>query len=77
MALRRESQRRAVDRGSYHLSGYGPGTSNQEIIVMFAQYVHVTEVVNKGTFCFVNTVDAEGARRARESLSGSLLGGMP
>ena len=44
---------------------------------MFAQYVHVTEVVKKGKVCFVNIVDAEGARRARESLSGSLLGGMP
>ncbi|KAL7548327.1 hypothetical protein ACHAWF_011613, partial [Thalassiosira exigua] len=60
-----------------HLSGYGPTTTNEEIIAMFAPYVHVTEVVNKNGFSFVNTSDPEGAKRAKEALSGSLLGGMP
>ena len=44
---------------------------------MFSPYVHVVEVVNKSNFSFVNTNDAEGAQRAKEALSGSLLGGLP
>ena len=60
-----------------HLSGYGPSTTQAEIIALFSPYVHVTEVVMKGTFCFVNTVDPVGAQRARESLNGALLGGQP
>ncbi len=60
-----------------HLSGYGPTTTNDEIIAMFAPYVHVTEIVNKSGFSFVNTNDPEGARRAKEALNGSLLGGLP
>jgi RNA recognition motif-containing protein len=31
----------------------------------------------KGTFCFVNTRDAEGAKQAREVLNGALLGQSP
>lgn len=76
------------DRGGYrgdqnlgeanlHLSGYGPTTTNADIIAMFAPYVHVTEVVNKSNFSFVNTNDPAGAKRAREALHGSLLGGLP
>lgn len=60
-----------------HVSGYGPTTSNDEIVAMFAPYVHVTEIVNKSGFSFVNTNDPEGARRAKEALNGSLLGGLP
>ncbi len=60
-----------------HLSGYGPTTTNDEIVAMFAPYVHVTEIVNKSGFSFVNTNDPEGARRAKEALNGSLLGGLP
>jgi RNA recognition motif-containing protein len=60
-----------------HLSGYGPSTTQAEIIALFSPYVHVTEVVIKGTFCFVNTVDPAGAQRAREALNGALLGGQP
>ncbi|EJK45236.1 hypothetical protein THAOC_36153 [Thalassiosira oceanica] len=60
-----------------HLSGYGPTTTNEEIIALFSPYVHVTEVVNKNGFSFVNTIDPEGSRRAKEALHGALLGGMP
>ena len=60
-----------------HLSGYGPMTTNEEIKAMFAPYVHVTEVVNKSGFSFVNTNDPAGAARAKEALNGSLLGGLP
>eukprot|EP00581_Thalassiosira_minuscula_P001952 CAMPEP_0183747954 /NCGR_PEP_ID=MMETSP0737-20130205/67521_1 /TAXON_ID=385413 /ORGANISM="Thalassiosira miniscula, Strain CCMP1093" /LENGTH=819 /DNA_ID=CAMNT_0025983671 /DNA_START=1075 /DNA_END=3534 /DNA_ORIENTATION=+ len=66
-----------VGDANLHLSGYGPSTTNEEIIAMFAPYVHVVEVVNKNGFSFVNTNDAEAAKRAREALSGSLLGGLP
>lgn len=60
-----------------HLSGYGPTTSQAEIIALFSPYVVVTEVVMKQNFTFVNTRDPEGAERAREALNGTLLGGMP
>ncbi len=63
--------------GNLHLSGYGPGTSQSEIIALFSPYVTVDEVVMKGTFCFVNTNDNVGAQRAREALNGALLGGQP
>ena len=66
-----------VGEANLHLSGYGPMTTNEEIKAMFAPYVHVTEVVNKSGFSFVNTNDPEGARRAKEALNGSLLGGLP
>jgi RNA recognition motif-containing protein len=63
--------------GNLHLSGYGPGTSQSEIIALFSPYVPVEEVVMKGTFCFINTNDPVGAQRAREALNGALLGGQP
>jgi hypothetical protein len=62
--------------GNLHVSGFGPMTSQAEIIQMFAPYVHVHEVVMKGTFCFVNTRDPDAAARAREALNGTYLGGM-
>lgn len=69
--------RTAGDAGNMHLSGYGPMTTQAEIIALFAPYVHVDEVVMKPNFSFVNTSDPDGANRAREALNGSLLGGMP
>ncbi|KAL3913590.1 MAG: hypothetical protein SGARI_000581, partial [Bacillariaceae sp.] len=63
--------------GNLHLSGYGPLTTQAEIIALFSPYVIVREVVMKQNFCFVNTDDPDGAQRARESLHGALLGGMP
>ncbi len=65
------------DEGNLHLSGYGPMTTQTDIINLFAPYVQVEEVVMKGTFSFVNTSDPMGASRAREALSGALLGGTP
>eukprot|EP00980_Cylindrotheca_fusiformis_P004039 scaffold880_cov132-Cylindrotheca_fusiformis.AAC.35 len=63
--------------GNLHLSGYGPSTTESDIINLFAPYVQVDEVVMKGTFCFVNTRDPQGAQQAREILNGALLGGAP
>ena len=63
--------------GNLHLSGYGPGTTQSEIIALFSPYVQVTEVVMKATFAFVNSNDPEGAKQAREALNGALLGGAP
>lgn len=65
------------DDGNLHVSGYGQATTQFDIINLFAPYVQVDEVVMKGTFSFVNTSDPEGAMRAREALSGALLGGTP
>lgn len=66
-----------LGEANLHLSGYGPTTTTEEIVALFAPYVHVYEVVSKGNFSFVNTRDPEGAKQAREALNGSLLGGMP
>eukprot|EP00567_Pseudictyota_dubia_P000768 CAMPEP_0197466588 /NCGR_PEP_ID=MMETSP1175-20131217/65133_1 /TAXON_ID=1003142 /ORGANISM="Triceratium dubium, Strain CCMP147" /LENGTH=846 /DNA_ID=CAMNT_0043002637 /DNA_START=973 /DNA_END=3513 /DNA_ORIENTATION=- len=63
--------------GNLHVSGYGPTTTQHDIITLFSPYVQVDEVVMKGTFSFVNTSDAPGAKRAREALNGALLGGSP
>ncbi|KAL7470994.1 hypothetical protein ACHAXS_011293 [Conticribra weissflogii] len=66
-----------IGEANLHLSGYGPGTTDSDIINLFAPYVHVVEVVQKGSFSFVNTMDPVGAAKARECLNGALLGGMP
>ena len=65
------------EAGNLHVSGYGPTTTDHDIRNLFAPYVNVDEVVMKSNFTFVNTSDPEGAARAKEILSGSLLGGMP
>ena len=59
------------------MAGYGPTTTQVEIIALFSPYVRVKEVVMKNGFCFVNTNDVAGAQNAKEKLSGALLGGMP
>uniref|UniRef100_A0A7S1BPG2 RRM domain-containing protein n=1 Tax=Corethron hystrix TaxID=216773 RepID=A0A7S1BPG2_9STRA len=63
--------------GNLHLSGYGPSTTKEDIIALFAPYVRVDEVVMKSNFSFVNTSDPMGANLAREHLAGSFLGGAP
>lgn len=68
---------RKSDDGNLHVSGYGPGITEGDLIAAFSPYVHVDEVVLKGTFAFVNTSDPVNAQRAREALTGTLLNGMP
>lgn len=63
--------------GNLHLSGYGPMTTQADIIQLFAPYVQVDEVVMKQNFSFVNTSNPVGAQQAREALNGALLGGQP
>jgi RNA recognition motif-containing protein len=63
--------------GNLHVSGYGQGATQDEIYAIFAQYVQISELVPKGTFCFINTNDPEGARRAKQALHGSIVGGSP
>lgn len=63
--------------GNLHISGYGPTTTQSDIIAFFSPYVIVDEVVMKGTFAFVNTSDPVNAQRAREMLNGSMIEGMP
>jgi hypothetical protein len=65
------------DEGNLHVSGYGPMTTQADLIALFSPYVVVDEVVMKGTFAFVNTSDPVNAQRAREALTGTLLGGQP
>mmetsp|Transcript_11897 Transcript_11897/g.17170 ORF Transcript_11897/g.17170 Transcript_11897/m.17170 type:complete len:828 (+) Transcript_11897:61-2544(+) len=67
----------SVEGSNLHVSGYGPSATKEDIVALFTPYVTVTELVPKGTFCFVNTNDPDGARRAREALSGILVGGLP
>ena len=71
------SHRSRSDEGNLHIAGYGPGTTQTDIITLFLPYVKVDEVVLKGTFAFVNTADPVNAQRAREALQGTLLNGMP
>lgn len=66
-----------LSEGNLHISGYGPSTTQAEIIAMFSPYVKIEEVVQKSGFSFVNTRDPAGARRAKEALNGALLGGSP
>jgi len=66
-----------LNEGNLHLSGYGPMTTPESIIALFAPYVKVDEIVPKNNFMFVNTSDPKGAKRAREALNGVLLGGQP
>ena len=65
------------DDGNLHVSGYGPSTTQADVISLFMPYVKVDEVVMKANFAFVNTSDPTGAARAIDSLTGVLLGGMP
>lgn len=69
--------RSGSSEGNLHISGYGMATTQADIIALFSPYVHVDEVVMKGTFSFVNTSDPTAAQRAREALNGTLLGGLP
>jgi RNA recognition motif-containing protein len=66
-----------TDEGNLHVIGYGPGTTERDLIAAFSPYVHVDEVVMKGTFAFVNTSDPVSAIRAKAALTGTLIGGMP
>ena len=68
---------RSSDEGNLHVSGFGPGTTQSDIIQLFSPYVRIDEVVMKGTFCFVNTSDVVSAKRAREALNGAHVGGAP
>jgi len=66
------------DAANLHVSGYGPSTTQADIIALFSPYVTITEVVMKDKgFSFVNTLDPERANLARETLNGTLLGGTP
>mmetsp|Transcript_28174 Transcript_28174/g.79051 ORF Transcript_28174/g.79051 Transcript_28174/m.79051 type:complete len:811 (-) Transcript_28174:102-2534(-) len=66
-----------AQEGNLHLSGYGPGLTQAEIIAVFSKYVRVDEIVMRDTFCFVNTSDLHGAMRARDALHGTILAGQP
>lgn len=63
--------------GNLHLSGFGPMTTPEAIIQLFAPYVKVDEVVPKNGFMFLNTSDPQGARNAKEALTGVMIGGGP
>lgn len=73
----RHNNVRKSDEGNLHVSGYGPMTTQADLIALFSQYVVVDEVVMKGSFAFVNTSDPFNAQRAREALTGTLVGGQP
>jgi RNA recognition motif-containing protein len=65
------------DDGNLYVTGFGMGTTESDLIAAFSPYVQTDEVVMKGTFAFVNTSDPINAQRAREALTGTLVGGMP
>ena len=51
----RSSNQSSGPEGNLHLSGYGPTTTQAEILALFSPYVQVSEVVMKANFAFVNT----------------------
>jgi RNA recognition motif-containing protein len=59
------------------IAGYGPGTTEDQLRTLVAQYATVISVVLKSTFAFVNTTDRDAAVIARQSLGGTLLNGGP
>lgn len=63
--------------GNLHLSGFGPMITADEIIQLFSPYVKVDEIVPKNGFMFLNTSDPPGAQRAKEALTGVMVGGGP
>ena len=70
-------QSKKSDEGNLHVAGYGSMTTEAELIAAFSPYVKVDEVVMKSNFSFVNTSDPVNAQRARDALTGTLVGGMP
>ena len=52
-------------------------TTKEMIIQLFSPYVRVDEVVVKSNFMFLNTSDPDGANRAKEALTGVMVGGSP
>lgn len=74
---RRNGLPSANPEGNLHVSGFGPSTTENDLIALFAPFVIPSEIVMKGSFAFVNTSDPHNARRAREALDGTIVGGMP
>jgi RNA recognition motif-containing protein len=63
--------------GNLHISGFGIGTTDADIIATFSPYVRIDEIVMKGTYAFVNSSDPPSAARARDALQGTLIRGAP
>ena len=77
MGMGMSMPRQDINEGNLHVSGYGEGTTAEEIKEVFGQYVVVHSVVAKGNFCFVNTNDHKGAQLAKVKLQGVLVRGRP
>lgn len=60
-----------------HVSEFGPGTTEEHVVALFAQYCTVKSVVMKSGYCFVNTADVESATVAMEAVQGTLLNDRP
>jgi len=57
------------------VAGFGPGTTEDELFTIFSQHAALTNVVLKGAFAFVNTLDKSAAVIARETLTGAIVHG--
>merc|ERR1712127_115413 len=57
------------------VAGYGAGTNEQELRLLFSQHAQVSGAVMKGSFAFINTTDKVTAVQAREALIGTPLNG--
>lgn len=57
------------------VAGYGPGTTEQYLISLFAPFGQILGIVMKSTFAFVNTTERLTAVRAREALTGQNING--
>jgi RNA recognition motif-containing protein len=83
--LQIDDKRNLVTR-NLHVSGFGAGTTKEQVSKLFKAHANVIGVVQKGTvpksfdsyafsYMFVNTASRDDAMRARERLSGKVLNG--
>lgn len=57
------------------VAGFGPGTTEDELFTIFSQHAALTNVVLKGAFAFVNTMEKSAAVTARDALTGAIVHG--
>merc|ERR1712196_400948 len=58
-----------------HVSGYGQGTTAEQIQDVFGRICSVVRVVSKDRYCFVNTSSIEDAAKAKQTLQGAEING--
>jgi len=58
-----------------HVSHFGPGTTQEQIMSLFGEHCRVRSVVMKHSHCFVNTVSIDDAVKAKTATQGKTVNG--